>query len=176
MEGCFHASRNPRPPLPARGTKAVFTRLGLQIALIVFIADLATKWLAINLLSEPPRVLEALPFFNLVLGFNRGISFGLLNSASPATPYLLSLFALVVIGFLVVWLRRADHTFEAVGLGAIIGGASANVADRLADGAVTDFLDVHISSYHWPTFNLADTAIVCGVILFIIYTRRDRAL
>lgn len=154
----------------------MFTRLGLLIALIVFVADLATKWLAINFLSEPPRVLEALPFFNLVLGFNRGISFGLLNSASPAAPYLLSLFALVVIGFLVVWLRRAYHTFEAVGLGAIIGGASANVADRLADGSVTDFFDIHVSSYHWPTFNLADTAIVFGVILFITFTRRDGAI
>ena len=154
----------------------MYTRLGLLISLIVFVADLATKWLVIRFLSDPQPVLEVLPFFNLVLGFNRGISFGLLNSASPVAPYLLSLFALVVVSILTVWLHRADRAFEAVGLGMIIGGASANVADRLADGAVTDFLDLHISSYHWPTFNLADTAIVCGVILFISFTHRDKAL
>ena len=146
----------------------MYTRLGLVIALIIFASDLATKWFVAEVVMNPPRVIEVFPFFNLVLGFNRGISFGLLNSDSPAAPYLLSAFALVVVGLLVVWLRRSKHAAEAAGIGAIIGGAAANIADRLADGAVTDFLDFYIGSYHWPAFNIADAAIFCGVVLLIV--------
>ncbi|WP_422022413.1 signal peptidase II [Pyruvatibacter mobilis] len=146
----------------------MYTRLGLVIALIIFASDLATKWFVAEVVMNPPRVIEVFPFFNLVLGFNRGISFGLLNSDSPAAPYLLSAFALVVVGLLVVWLRRSKHAAEAAGIGAIIGGAAANIADRLADGAVTDFLDFYIGSYHWPAFNVADAAIFCGVVLLIV--------
>lgn len=146
----------------------MYTRLGLVIALIIFASDLATKWFVAEVVMNPPRVIEVFPFFNLVLGYNRGISFGLLNSDSPAAPYLLSAFALVVVGLLVVWLRRSKHAGEAAGIGAIIGGAAANIADRLADGAVTDFLDFYIGSYHWPAFNIADAAIFCGVVLLIV--------
>jgi len=116
---------------------------------------------------NPPRVIEIFPFFNLVLGFNKGISFGLLSSENSAAPYLLSIFAIIVVTFLSTLLWRSRHRTEAVGIGCIIGGALANVTDRLADGAVTDFLDFHVVSYHWPTFNIADAAIFCGGVLFV---------
>ena len=74
----------------------------------------------------------------------------------------------VAFGLLVVWLRRSKHAAEAAGIGAIIGGAAANIADRLADGAVTDFLDFYIGSYHWPAFNVADSAITVGAVLLFL--------
>lgn len=155
----------------------MYARLGLLTALLIFASDLATKWFVANIVMNPPRVIEVLPFFNLTLGFNRGLSFGLLNSESPAAPYLLSMLAFVMAGFLFVWLRRSKHAVEAAAIGAIIGGALANAADRLADGSVTDFLDFYIGSYHWPAFNLADAAISCGVVFLIVglqFGNRDR--
>jgi len=82
--------------------------------------------------------------------------------------------ALVVIIVLSVALWRSNSLVHTAGFAAIIGGALGNVVDRLGDGAVTDFLDFYVDQYHWPTFNLADTFIFCGVILlFIPYTRAE---
>ena len=82
--------------------------------------------------------------------------------------------ALVVIIVLSVALWRSNSLVHTAGFAAIIGGALGNVVDRLGDGAVTDFLDFYVDQYHWPTFNLADTVIFCGVILlFIPYTRAE---
>ncbi len=146
-------------------------KLGLLIAIVVFITDLATKWFIVAVVMNPSRTIEILPFFNLVLTFNRGISFGLFASDSPAAQYFLSLIALVIVGVLFAWLRRSGRIFEAVGIGSIIGGALANVVDRLENGAVTDFLDFHLNSYHWPAFNVADTAIFLGVVCLVVPTR-----
>lgn len=150
-------------------------KLGAFVALAVIAADLASKWYIVTVIMNPPRIHEVLPFFNLVLGFNRGISFGLFNSDSPEAPYVLSALALGVTAMLIVWLWKAASRNEALALGAIIGGALANVADRLRDGAVTDFLDLHFRSFHWPTFNFADIAISMGVVLLIVLSwQRDR--
>jgi len=145
----------------------MYQRLGFVVAFILLAADLATKWIVLSVIMQPPEVIQISSFFSLHLGFNRGISFGLLSSRHFATPYLLSTFALIVVLFLVTQLWRGTSRIEAIGIGAIVGGATSNVIDRLADGTVTDFLDFQIYSYHWPTFNVADTAIFCGVVLFI---------
>jgi signal peptidase II len=140
---------------------------GLVAAALIATADLASKWAMVAVVMDPPRVIPVAPFFNLILGFNRGVSFGLLDDLGPWGPFVLSCLALGIIGLLVVWLRRTEHLDEAVGISMIVGGAMGNLIDRLDDGAVTDFLDFYVNSHHWPAFNLADTAISLGVAVLI---------
>ena len=140
-------------------------RLTVSIALSigVFALDQTTKYFAEAIFSEPPRAIAVTPFFNLVFSHNRGISFGLLRSEHAYAPYVLVLVALVIVAGLALWLWRCDSTIQKLALSAIIGGAVSNIVNRLEDGPVTDFLDIYVGAYHWPTFNLADTAIFCGV-------------
>lgn len=144
-------------------------RLAAPIALLigVFVLDQATKRLAEAVFSESMRAIAVAPFFNLVLSHNRGISFGLLRSEHAYAPYVLVFVALTIVVGLAVWLWRSNRTIERLGLSAILGGAISNVVDRLEDGAVTDFLDFYVGAYHWPAFNLADTAIFCGVVALL---------
>ncbi|MFC7693690.1 signal peptidase II [Paeniroseomonas aquatica] len=109
-----------------------------------------------------------LPFLDLVLVHNRGVTFGLLASDHPAGRWLLILLTGTITVALLVWLRRAQNRTQAAALGLIIGGALGNLMDRLRHGAVTDFLDFHAQGYHWPAFNLADSGIVLGVALLLI--------
>ena len=141
--------------------------LGFLIVGIVLATDLASKAAMYSALIKAGGVIEVLSFFDLRLGYNRGVSFGLLSSQSDWMPWALAVFAFAVSTYLSVRLWRARTKTEAIWIGLIIGGALANATDRLVDGAVTDFLDVHINGYHWPTFNLADVAIVIGVAIVI---------
>jgi signal peptidase II len=151
-------------------------RLGLVLAAIVLVLDQATKLWVLDLM-RPPRVIEVTGFFNLVLVWNPGISFGLFGGgASVWQPWLLSAFATVVAGGLLVWLYTgALPRLPSVGIGLIVGGAIGNVIDRMRFGAVVDFVDLHASGWHWPAFNVADSAIVIGVGLLLIdaVLRRD---
>jgi signal peptidase II len=138
-------------------------RFGLIVAAIVLILDQATKewWLA--LMRANPAGIEIAPFFNLVMVWNHGVSFGLFNDmGSDAQRWLLSGFAVVMSVFLFIWLRRTGNRLVALGLGLVIGGAIGNVIDRLRFGAVADFLDFHVAGWHWPAFNIADAGIVVG--------------
>ncbi|MHB0665551.1 signal peptidase II, partial [Roseomonas mucosa] len=141
---------------------------GAGTAALAFALDQATKWWVLAHLMDPPRVIPVTPFFNLVLAWNRGVSFGLLSADHPATPWLLSSLALAVIAGLVVWTTRDRRPGMAASIGFIVGGALGNVVDRLRHGAVTDFLDFHVAGYHWPAFNLADSAIFVGVALLLL--------
>tara|TARA_B100001750_G_scaffold220365_1_gene208036 strand:+ start:516 stop:1082 length:567 start_codon:yes stop_codon:yes gene_type:complete len=163
----FYRPENQRYLPIIQGTN-MYRSLGLSIAVAVFASDLISKWLIVNVVMDPARVIDVFPFFNLVLGYNRGVTFGLLSSGNPIAPYLLSGFALLVVGVLARWLWRSTVRLESAAIGSIIGGALGNVADRLADGAVTDFLDFYVGGYHWPAFNLADVGIVLGVALLLV--------
>ena len=99
--------------------------------------------------------------------WNRGVSFGLFDNDSVWTPMLLSLLAVGISIVLMVWLRRAEGKWLALGLGMVIGGAVGNVIDRAVWRAVFDFLDFHVAGYHWPAFNVADAAITVGVVLIL---------
>ncbi|MDQ2104789.1 signal peptidase II [Azospirillum isscasi] len=142
--------------------------LAAAVGAMVLAADQFTKWAALEHLLAPPRLIEVTPFLNLVLGFNTGVSFGLLENDSAYGPWLLSGAALLVIAVLVVWAARSHSRTEAASFGAIAGGALGNVADRLRQGAVTDFIDLHGFGWHWPTFNVADIGITGGVGLLLI--------
>lgn len=104
------------------------------------------------------------PGFNLVFLRNDGVAFGLLDGAPW---WALSGLALGTVVWLAVLLVRTGSGLDAAAYGLIIGGALVNVADRLRFGAVTDFLDVYVAEWHWPAFNLADVAVVCGVALLL---------
>jgi signal peptidase II len=142
-------------------------RLGLAIAAAVAAVDQLVKWWIIDWLADPPGFVEVLPFFNLVMVWNRGVSFGLLGDADLA-PYLMAGIAGLVVIVLVIWLAGVSERLLAASIGLIIGGALGNIVDRLVYGAVADFVDVHAGGYHWPAFNVADAAITVGVAVMLI--------
>ena len=138
-------------------------RLGLSIGFVVLALDHITKAWALNRLFFPPDRIEVLSILNFVPVWNRGVSFGLLASDSPYTPWLLGGFALAVSVAMVFWMTRATTHWLVIGLGLIVGGAVGNAIDRALHGAVVDFIDVHWADLHWPAFNIADAAISIGV-------------
>lgn len=142
-------------------------RLGLLIAVPIMVFDRLTKWWVLADLMDPPQAVAVTSFFNLVLVWNRGVSFGLFDSDSHWGPIVLSAFALTISVVLVVWLRRVGSRLPAVAIGMVLGGAIGNVIDRVRFGAVVDFLDFHAFGYHWPAFNVADSAISIGVGLLL---------
>ena len=143
-------------------------RLGLTIATVTAVLDQALKWWIVEHVMQPPRVIPITPFFNLVMGWNRGVSFGLFNSDSPWSQWLLSALAGVIVVALVIWLRQVSRRRLAAAIGLVIGGAIGNVIDRLRYGAVADFLDLHVAGEHWPAFNLADSAITVGAVVLVL--------
>ncbi|MBI3514308.1 MAG: signal peptidase II [Proteobacteria bacterium] len=139
----------------------------LAAALVVGL-DQATKAWMIGLLLDPPRALVVTGFFDLVPVWNKGVSFGMLSGHDGWGAWLLGGVALAVAAGLAVWLARAERGLLAGGLGLVIGGALGNVIDRGRFGAVFDFLDFHVAGWHWPAFNLADSAITVGVGLLLL--------
>lgn len=124
--------------------------------------DLATKALALRL---PPEGLTLLPVLNLHLGFNSGVSFGLF-AGEGKSPWIILLTGLTLIALVVVGLRT-ECPAERTGYALIAGGGFANLADRLHDGVVTDFIDLHAGGLYFPTFNLADVVITLGAALLL---------
>ena len=140
-------------------------RLGLAVAGVVVVLDQLTKW---AILSWLDRAIALTPFFNLVVVWNRGVSFGMFDSAGALGPWVLSALALAVVIALLVWLRRVEHPLTGSALGLIIGGAMGNLIDRVRFGAVVDFLDFHALGWHWPAINVADSAICVGAVLLLV--------
>ncbi|NQV54716.1 MAG: signal peptidase II [Rhodospirillales bacterium] len=140
---------------------------GLVLAALAVVIDQTSKWWILALVMDPPRVIPVASFFNLVLTWNKGISFGLFNNDNSLNALILSALALAIVVVLVLWLRRAENALIAAGLGLIIGGALGNVIDRTLHGAVVDFLDFSIAGYHWPAFNAADSFISIGAVILI---------
>lgn len=163
----------------ADGLRRRLLLLGSGVAVLVMLADQLSKWWilasALPCLDGPPGPwctapsppIEITSFFNLVMAWNRGVSFGLFAHEADFMPYVLIGLALAISTVLGVWLRRTDRAFHAASIGLVIGGALGNVIDRLRFGAVTDFLDFHVAGWHWPAFNVADSAIVVGVALIV---------
>lgn len=143
--------------------------LGLVIAVVTCVADQATKFWLLNgfdLGGRPPVAVG--PFVKLVLTWNTGISYGLFPQQGPVGQWALLAFKVAAVAFLWVWLSRAPSRLTAAALGLIIGGAVGNAIDRLHWPGVLDFLLLHLEtasfSFQWYVFNLADVAIVAGVI------------
>lgn len=133
----------------------------------VFILDQLSKWIILNLMN-PPQVIPVTPFFNLVLVWNRGVSFGLLRAGSLWQTLLLAGMACLIVGILYLWSKKIKDGLSLWAISFIMGGAIGNVLDRVRYGAVVDFLDFYVGSWHWPAFNVADSGIVIGVGLLIL--------
>jgi len=141
---------------------------GLVTAALCCGVDQAFKWWMLSVVDiDRVQPLEIAPFLDIVLVWNRGISYGLFQQDSALGRYaLLALMGLAMVG-LFVWLAHAGRRFMALALGAILGGAGGNVIDRVLHGAVADFFSFHAYGYQWYVFNLADAAIVAGVIIVL---------
>jgi len=144
-----------------------YARLGYFTAIIIIVADQTSKWWILEKIMQPPRVINVNEYFNLVLTWNNGISFGLFNNNNEINALIISLIATGIIIFLIRLLSKSKTKKLSIGLGMIIGGAIGNVIDRSIYGAVMDFLDVHINVYHWPAFNVADSAITVGALILV---------
>lgn len=142
---------------------------GLAAILIAFVLDQATKLMALAAL-ERGSAQSVLPFFDLRLSFNQGVSFSMFAETFAGRPLLLAGITLVIVALFGFLLIRSTTRWEAAAFGLIIGGALGNALDRIRIGAVVDFLDFHVSGWHWPAFNLADTAIAVGVMLLLAIT------
>lgn len=150
-------------------TRNSLTLLGAIAALVVLVADQASKWWILNVVHLPDvGQIVLLPVLNFTMVWNRGVTFGLLTSFGQWSYLLLVAVALAVVAALVIWLRRAESRLVATALGAIVGGAISNVIDRLRFGAVVDFIHAHLGDWSWYVFNIADAAIVCGVAALVL--------
>jgi signal peptidase II len=165
----------------------VWRWIGLLIAAVIIVKDQLIKWFIIVKIFQQHNPnfgawlhsvddqftvapIKVTSFFNLVMVWNKGVSFGMLQTNHTQMQYILSGVAVAIaIGFF-VWLWIEPRPMNALSVGLIMGGALANVMDRLRFGAVADFFDFHIMGRHWPAFNVADAAIVIGVTLMFIHT------
>ena len=146
---------------------------GLAISGLVIVVDQVSKIIVLSALG-PFQGVSVTPFLNLVVVLNTGISFGLFASEGELARYLLVALALIVSIILMRWLASSTNRFVCAALGMIIGGAFGNVIDRLVHKAVVDFLDFHLYGWHWPAFNVADSAITIGVALFVLASLLER--
>jgi signal peptidase II len=178
--------KTPRRRAPARA-KAVRTTLavpagrylgmGLLIAGVIFALDQLTKYAVLNSLDLAARgKIYVAPFADFVLAMNRGISYGLFPQDGELGRWLLFSIKIAASVLFFFWLRRAVTPVVAASLGLLIGGALGNALDRAIYGAVVDFVALHAFGYRWYVFNLADAAIVAGVIGLIYDALRPNAL
>lgn len=140
----------------------------LGIATIVILLDQITK-ITINRLFAFGESYPLTSFFNLVLAYNKGAAFSFLAAESGWQRYFFTALGIAAALFIVFLLKRhAGQRLFCWALALILGGALGNVIDRIAYGHVVDFLDFHVGSWHWPAFNVADSAICIGAVLFVL--------
>ncbi len=148
--------------------------LGIIIVFLVALSDLFSKRIIFSILDNialeenvknPEIVITS--FFSLVKVLNYGISFGMFNTL-PNSQIIFCLIQLTIAFILFFWLFNSKKTYLTVAISFIIGGAFGNLIDRARYGAVADFLDFHINSYHWPAFNLADSFVFIGVTILLL--------
>ena len=140
-----------------------------MLAALVYIMDQASKLVVRNVLvPESWQHLYVTPFFNIVHAWNYGVSFSLFSGNTDARRYTLIGIMVIISLIVMYWLHHAQNKRQATAYGLILGGAIGNIADRVMIGAVFDFLQFHLAEYYWPSFNIADSAIVIGVGLLLL--------
>jgi signal peptidase II len=168
--------------------------LSLFLIFAVIVADQFSKWLVMETLlrvadTHPPfidwffslkrfnplaitgdefRSVAVAPWLNLVMVWNHGISFGLLDTQDPRMAFVFIGVSLLIVMLLLVWMVMTKRFNVAVALALAIGGAIGNVIDRVRFAAVADFLDAHLGDLHWPAFNFADSCIVIGAVYLML--------
>ncbi|MEO6562036.1 MAG: signal peptidase II [Nitrosospira sp.] len=149
-------------------------QVSLILALVVLVLDIVTKRWVESILLHGQQI-PLTDFFNLVLTYNAGAAFSFLSDASGWQRWFFSAIAASASGLIIYLLRKhaADKLF-CMALSLILGGALGNLWDRITLGHVVDFLDFHVSNYHWPAFNVADSAIFLGAMLLILDSFRRK--
>ncbi|MDR0933974.1 MAG: signal peptidase II [Burkholderiaceae bacterium] len=142
--------------------------LWLVIAALIIICDQLTKiW--VGKLLHMGQSIRLTSFLNLVLAYNRGAAFSFLAAASGWQRYLFTGISVIAIIFILYFMRRnAGQKLFCLSFSLVLGGAAGNLIDRLLYGHVVDFIDFYVGRWHWPAFNIADSAITIGVILFLL--------
>jgi len=145
----------------------------LWLSALVIGLDQATKWLAVGLL-DPYRPHPVAPLLDLTLMYNEGAAFSFLANAGGWQRWFFASFAFMMSALLVIWLLRLDlhERLMAAALSLTIGGAMGNLIDRVLTGRVVDFIDFYMGNWHWPAFNVADSAITLGVGLLLFSSLR----
>ncbi|MDA1106916.1 MAG: signal peptidase II [Proteobacteria bacterium] len=145
----------------------------LWLSALVVVLDQSSKYLASHWLQLYESV-AVLPFFSFTLLHNPGAAFSFLADAGGWQRWFFTGIALFVSVVIIAWLRRlpAEEKWQAAALSLILGGALGNVIDRMRLGYVVDFLDVYYQQWHWPAFNIADSAITVGVAILLMATLR----
>lgn len=146
----------------------------LWLTAAVLVVDQLTKLWVDGSFVKYER-LQVLPFFNLTLAYNEGAAFSFLAGAGGWQRWFFTLIACGVSVMLVLWLRKLPKTdwWSAISLSLILGGAVGNLIDRVIYGHVVDFLDFHWQGYHFPAFNIADSAITVGAIMMVLELFRN---
>ena len=141
----------------------------LWLSLLAVILDQWSK-LAIADSMQLYQSIPIMPYFNLTYVHNTGAAFSFLSEAGGWQRWFFAGLAFVISSVIAVWLARlkSHETLLAIALSLVLGGAIGNLIDRLAYGYVIDFLDVYYQTWHWPAFNIADSAITLGVILMLV--------
>lgn len=143
--------------------------LGLGIAALVLVLDQISKlWLIYGTDIRLTYPWPVLPWLDLTVVWNYGISYGLFQQHSDLGRWVLTAFKIGAAIFLTFWLKKTDGRIEAAGIGMIIGGAVGNAIDRILHGAVFDFAHFHVGNFSWYVFNIADAGIVVGVGLMLL--------
>lgn len=142
---------------------------GILVLILVFVADQASKYWILNGIHLPEKgSIAIMPFLNFTMVWNKAITFGMLDQLGSWGPVIFSVAALCIASMLFIWMVRSRKIWVILSLGAIIGGALGNITDRLRFGAVVDFLHFHVAGWSWYVFNVADSAIVCGVAILLM--------
>lgn len=141
------------------------SRLGLLIAAAVMVADQATKFVVLEFVGwQSGAMVRLTPFLDIAVVLNRGVSYGLFPQDSAAGRWMLTAVKLFAALLFIIWLARTHSRLVAASLGLLVGGALGNAIDRTVYGAVVDFISLHLGGWNWYVFNLADTAVVAGVV------------
>ncbi|MFS2219586.1 MULTISPECIES: signal peptidase II [Commensalibacter] len=142
---------------------------GLGMLFLIFLLDQISKYCILNIVNLPQKgSVPVIPFFNFTMVWNRAITFGMLGQFGSWGSVIFSVSAFVIAASLFIWMIRARKIWVIMSLGAIVGGALGNILDRLRFGAVVDFIHFHVAGWSWYVFNVADSAIVCGVIILLM--------
>jgi len=146
-------------------------KIGGIFALAAFLIDRLNKWWFIEIFDLPTKgVVEILPIFDVVMVWNKGISFGFLPAQSEFGRWALIVLNLIIVAFLTYWLKSVQVRYVACAIGLVIGGAIGNIYDRVMFGAVADFFQFHAGGWYFAVFNVADSFIFIGAMFLIFNT------
>lgn len=162
--------------------------LGLSLVIAVILFDQLSKWAVMELILRPewsgasvglvewikdapermPLItVPLMPYLNWIMVWNPGVSFGMFQDHATIWPLVIITTAISLV--FLVWMLKSNSRFESAALAMVIGGAMGNVVDRFRFGAVADFIDFYIGDWHYPAFNVADSAITIGVAMLVIH-------